>query len=450
MNLTLLEKLGDGAFADVWRAKDELDRDVAVKIVREANLGVADALAHAKALARANHPNVVSVITLEKTTDPTSGEIVDCVVMELLRGTTLTERLNGAKFSTADVKLLALGAIDGLGHIHAQGMAHGDLHTDNVMVVDTGVKVIDILYLNSLATLTTERRELRLRRDLVSLRILVQQIVAHSELGSSEATEFNNLLEADATCADIRDALLQIVSPAVLGDDARVIDHAFSRLIDPDFIAGEAYAAALAEETPNSITLPLLIRLADEKAYDPKLHHYVQELWARMPPQERSEFLNHLGAVIDRETPNGRWAPGLRLLAVLRTEGWSGLSKVVQLRLEGLIAKDVLAGRKDIHSLKVVDGGALGTYAASFWTNFKQPNVLADNLVSLLRQNWFTQNYVGSFFMRAIPSIAAATGKRNDFVQALTIAVANDARLIKTKLEELPPDWVTEIRATLK
>jgi serine/threonine protein kinase len=43
MKLRLTSKLGDGGFADVWRAKDALDRDVAVKIVREAGAAVSSA-----------------------------------------------------------------------------------------------------------------------------------------------------------------------------------------------------------------------------------------------------------------------------------------------------------------------------------------------------------------------------------------------------------------------
>ena len=93
MKIKLLEKLGDGAFADVWRALDELDREVAVKIIRPANLGVADALAHAKALARASHPNVVAVLTIEKVADPDSGAKVDCVVMELLQGRNMSMKI---------------------------------------------------------------------------------------------------------------------------------------------------------------------------------------------------------------------------------------------------------------------------------------------------------------------------------------------------------------------
>ena len=148
MKLTLHEKFGDGAFADVWRATDELDRDVAVKIVRLANVGVADALAHAKALARASHPNVVAVLTLERISDPDGNGDVDCVVMELIGGKTLAQTFEENPLSVDQVKVLGLGILDGLEHIHAQGMAHGDLHEENVMVASGEAKVIDILYLN--------------------------------------------------------------------------------------------------------------------------------------------------------------------------------------------------------------------------------------------------------------------------------------------------------------
>ena len=72
---------------------------------------------------------------------------------------------------------------------------------------------------------------------------------------------------------------------------------------------------------------------------------------------------------------------------------------------------------------------------------------MADNLVSLLRQNWYTQNYVGSFFFRQIPAIARATKKRAEFIKAIQVAISNDARLIVKKLDELPDDWVAEIQA---
>lgn len=445
MKLKLIKKLGDGAFADVWRAHDELDRDLAVKVIRPANVGVADALAHAKALARATHPNVVAVHGLESISDPETGDPVECIVMELLEGVTLSERLATMKLTFLEARTIGSGIINGLRHIHAQGMTHGDLHEENVMVVGDAAKVIDILYLNSLAVLTTERRETKLKRDLLSLRLLLQLIIKESELDPAEATEFNNLIEVDATILDIDAAFQQITAPSNLQSNARHIEHLFARITEEGFVEGEEYAEALADETPATSILPVLKRLVIERAYETKHKYYVQILWPRLPEEHRIELLHTLGAVIEEETPKGKYWPALRLLSALEEDGWNGLPLRVRIRLEGLIVKDVLAGHKDIHSAKAVSGGALGTYARPLWRRFKKPEVLADNLISLLRQNWYTQNYVGEYFLNKIPAIARVTKQRGEFIKAIKIAVSNDARLIIKNIDNLPDDWVEEI-----
>lgn len=447
MKLELIERLGDGTFADVWRARDELDREVAVKIVREASLGVADALAHAKALARATHPNVVAVLTLETIQDPNTGKDASCVVMELIHGVTLATHLSRGKLTAADVVLFGLGIIDGLAHIHAQGMAHGDLHVENVMIGANIAKIIDILYLNSLATLTSENRASRLNRDILSLRLMIQELIVNSDIDSAEATEFNNMLGSRAQLNDIRTAFIKITSPDDPEREQRTLDHLFSRVVDTDFVEGEAYAAALGEDTPDHAVFDLLERIANELVYEYKHSNYVRVLWSRLSTAKRNEFLTHLSAVIDKETPKGKWPPNLRLLSTLPRANWSGLRKLVQIRLEEFITKDVLAGHVDIHGTKKISGGILGTYANSFWGVFQNKGILADNLISLLRQSWFTQNYVGSYFMTTIPLLAEATGKRTDFINAFRSALNNDARIVKNKLEELPPDWIEEIRA---
>jgi hypothetical protein len=446
MHLTLHEKLGDGAFADVWLATDQLDRDVAVKIVRPANAGVADALAHAKALARANHPNVVAVLTLEQVEDPDGAGKVDCVVMELIRGKTLAKTFQGDAFNADELETLGLGILDGLEHIHAQGLAHGDLHEENVMVTEGMAKVIDILYLNSLASLSTEMRSTRLRKDLLSLRLLIQQLIIHSELDSAEATEFNNLLESDATLQDIRAAFLKILNPESAEATERALKHALTRLTEDAFVEGPEYAAALVEETDDEVVVPLLKRLAESNSFQPRQRECVELLWERLDSEQKTEVAQCVGAILEAEIPKGRWWHGLHMLMASGREGWDALSPRLRLKLEGLIVKDVLAGRKDIHSTKKVNGGALGIYASTLWRRFSKPEILADNLISLLRQNWYTQNYVGAFFFVQIPAVALATGKRDEFVRALRVAVNNDARLISSKIDDLPDDWIAEIR----
>ena len=79
MDLVIGLKVGEGGFSDVYEATDNLGRKVAVKIMRPSAAVLSSALDHAQALVRAQHPNVVSVIALEKVRHPESGELVDAI-----------------------------------------------------------------------------------------------------------------------------------------------------------------------------------------------------------------------------------------------------------------------------------------------------------------------------------------------------------------------------------
>lgn len=193
MKIELIERINSGAFADVWRARDALDREVAVKIVRPSMAAWSDALSHAKALARAKHENVGAVHYIERVTDPETQQEVDGVVMELLVGETLAVRLRQPRFSFADARLVGLGILAGLEHIHAQGLAHGDFHAENVMLVGSTPKIIDILYTVSLNSMSTANRETRIRSDLKSLHFMLSEILDNSEVEPQDATSFRNI-----------------------------------------------------------------------------------------------------------------------------------------------------------------------------------------------------------------------------------------------------------------
>ena len=60
-------------------------------------------------------------------------------------------------------------------------MEHGDLHDSNVIIGGITIKVIDILYTDSLAMLSSGSRNARLRRDRASLRVILQHVIAHSK-----------------------------------------------------------------------------------------------------------------------------------------------------------------------------------------------------------------------------------------------------------------------------
>lgn len=216
MAVTLIEPIGEGGFADVWKGIDELDREVAVKIIRPASIGVSDALSHAKALARAEHKNVVAVYKIDQVSspDPNEDELVDCVVMELIRGRVLGKLLSQADpISEKDASRICHGMIDGLAHIFEQGLVHGDLHDQNVMVTDDEIKIIDILYRDSLALHSSASREFRMRSDINALTLMIGSILDRLGRSDNVRVQFLQKLSSKATVVDLREALSEVIGP---------------------------------------------------------------------------------------------------------------------------------------------------------------------------------------------------------------------------------------------
>src|SRR5262245_27290834 len=127
----------------VWKAVDtNLDREVAVKILPAALAGDAERLARfdreAKVLASLNHPNVATVHGFHDV----GG--VRFLVMELVSGETLEERLKRGALAADEAVPIARKIIDGIEYAHERGIVHRDLKPANVkLTADGGVKVLD-------------------------------------------------------------------------------------------------------------------------------------------------------------------------------------------------------------------------------------------------------------------------------------------------------------------
>ena len=127
----------------VFRARDTgLDRDVAIKILPDAFAHDADRLSRfrreAKILAALNHPNIAAVYGLEE-----SGGLT-ALVMELVDGEDLSQRLARGAISLEDVLPIARQIADALDAAHEQGIVHRDLKPANITLrTDGTVKVLD-------------------------------------------------------------------------------------------------------------------------------------------------------------------------------------------------------------------------------------------------------------------------------------------------------------------
>jgi serine/threonine protein kinase len=140
--------LGVGGMGEVYRAHDPaLGRDVAVKLLPAAFTGDAERLARfereARILAALSHPQIAAIYGIEDLGDDGDGRR-RALVLELVEGETLAERLHHSRLSIREAIGIARQIGDGLEAAHDKGVVHRDLKPANINVrADGVVKILD-------------------------------------------------------------------------------------------------------------------------------------------------------------------------------------------------------------------------------------------------------------------------------------------------------------------
>src|SRR6266699_632982 len=143
--------LGAGGMGEVYRARDtRLKREVAIKILPEAFASDPDRLARfqreAELLASLNHPNIAGVFGLEQT----------ALVLELVEGETLADRLVRGPLPLDDALPIAKQIAEALEAAHERGIIHRDLKPANIKVTPEGtVKVLDFGLAKAMDSITS-------------------------------------------------------------------------------------------------------------------------------------------------------------------------------------------------------------------------------------------------------------------------------------------------------
>jgi serine/threonine-protein kinase len=136
-HLRVLERIGRGAFGEVYRAWDsKLDRDVALKLLPGHRLMTDEGAAiveEGRLLARVHHRNVVSIYGADRIDDRVG------LWMELIDGETLQQAIErGRIFSPADAIRIGIELAAAIGAVHDAGLLHRDVKPHNIMLATDG------------------------------------------------------------------------------------------------------------------------------------------------------------------------------------------------------------------------------------------------------------------------------------------------------------------------
>ena len=140
---SITSEIGKGGMGEVYQATDtKLGRDVAIKVLPEEFARNADRVARfqreAKLLASLNHPNIAAIYGLEEV------DGTNFLVMELVEGQTLKDRIQYRPIPVGEALKLALQIAEALESAHEKGVIHRDLKPANIKVTPDGkVKVLD-------------------------------------------------------------------------------------------------------------------------------------------------------------------------------------------------------------------------------------------------------------------------------------------------------------------
>ncbi|MGX7829696.1 serine/threonine-protein kinase [Actinokineospora sp. 24-640] len=226
----LLDRLGSGGMGTVWRARDVgLRREVAIKEVRPADTALFEhdpvlaaqqrerVLRESRALARLQHPNVVSIYQIIESDDSP----YPWIVMELVDGTSLDSRLRNGALAPAEAARLGRDILRALRAAHTAGVLHRDVKPGNVLLRPDGSAVLTdfgIAALHDSGQLTATGEVIGSPEYIAPERLLGDETKTASDLWSLAmllyvAVEGHHPLRRGSTMATLAAVLTEQVPP---------------------------------------------------------------------------------------------------------------------------------------------------------------------------------------------------------------------------------------------
>jgi len=144
----IVAAIGAGGMGEVWRARDtRLDREVAIKVLpagfAENELSRERFEREARSISQLNHAHVCTLYDVGVESSEGRGAPLHYLVMELLEGESLADRILKGPLPLHDVLRFGRQIASALDAAHRQGITHRDLKPGNIMLTKSGAKLLD-------------------------------------------------------------------------------------------------------------------------------------------------------------------------------------------------------------------------------------------------------------------------------------------------------------------
>ena len=205
----LVRRHDSGLYGVVWEGEQtRLSRKVALKVIKVEMSHMASAVDHARALARLNHPNIVTVHDVVSIDVPGEGSH-EAACMEWLEGETVGKILERGGIEQKTIVRIMRAVIEGLKYMHENGTFHSDLHPGNVLVGENFVKIIDVdaITSNSLARQSTMTIEAKRMQDIGYVVGMLRSMVNRCRMDLSHHQKLLNELGSVQSLDAILDAV---------------------------------------------------------------------------------------------------------------------------------------------------------------------------------------------------------------------------------------------------
>jgi uncharacterized protein (TIGR02391 family) len=221
-----------------------------------------------------------------------------------------------------------------------------------------------------------------------------------------------------------------------------VLDEFKKRIFDPLFVEKSEYAELLVAEIPQDELVNVTISILQDRNQGDaqKLGYFFDAIFNKAEIEQQQLIMKVFSNELKTAQSDSEI---IGLIRFINPPLWSMIDEDTKLRIENRIIASVKEGY-------LIDGickkGALGTWGNSLGQYFKLKQDLARALIDLLQPNWYTQNYVGEYYLAYPDTIVTGDRLIENCCENLAYAtLGNNAKILKAGLSKyfssLPKKW---------